>query len=551
MGGHVALDHAARHPRAWGLVAIEVSFGAAARERRRTRLALSLRRSYASRDEAIARYRLMPSTPGVSERVRDALAEHSIRELPDGRFVYKFDPRWFGLPPAPHERLDDVRCPALVIRGAHSTLLTREGAESVVAKLPSARLIEISGAGHNVHLERPTEVIVAITEHLSAHARATGLISWCSGAAARNAMSDLLFRPLTEQIDALARRSVSAVELMTETLARIDATRATLNAFSRGRRPRRAARAGARRRRSGSRAASARPLEGIPLGVKDLEHARGLVTSMGSVPFQDHLASADSVQVARLRAAGAIVVGKTNVARVRLHRDHEEPAVRRDAQPVEPRAHAGRLVGRIGGRDRGRRRLARHRERRRRLGAAARLVHGLLRAEAELRPDPARAERSLGDGRHRRCTARSRARVEDAALFLDLVAGPAPAAIRTRCRTRASRIARCSPTCRAGCASAIRPTSATPWCRATSRRSPTTRRASSREDHRFEEVDGGPPQLGREWGLLGAFEMLGRLEPLLPEHEQEFGRGFLEGALAGAPHDARALGRDPPPARGS
>jgi pimeloyl-ACP methyl ester carboxylesterase len=153
----------------WGLVSVELSFGAASRERRRTRLALSLRRSYPTRAEAIARYRLIPSTPGVPERVRAALAERSIRELPDGRFVYKFDPRWFGLPPAPHERLDDVRCPVLVIRGANSTLLTREGADALVAKLPSARLVEISGAGHNVHLERPTEVIVAITEHLSAH----------------------------------------------------------------------------------------------------------------------------------------------------------------------------------------------------------------------------------------------------------------------------------------------------------------------------------------------------------------------------------------------
>ena len=58
-----------------------------------------------------------------------------------------------------------------MIRGANSTLLTREGAESVVAKLPTARLIEISGAGHNVHLERPTEVIVAVAEHLAAHTR--------------------------------------------------------------------------------------------------------------------------------------------------------------------------------------------------------------------------------------------------------------------------------------------------------------------------------------------------------------------------------------------
>lgn len=167
MGGHVALDHSARNPRVWGLVAIEVSFGAAATDRRRTRLALTLRRPYATREEAIARYRLMPSTPNAPESLRRTLAEQSVRETDDGRFVYKFDPRWFGLPPAPHANLADVRCPALLIRGSESTLLTREGASAVVARMPAGRLIEISGGGHNVHLERPSEVIVAVTEHLS------------------------------------------------------------------------------------------------------------------------------------------------------------------------------------------------------------------------------------------------------------------------------------------------------------------------------------------------------------------------------------------------
>jgi pimeloyl-ACP methyl ester carboxylesterase len=174
MGGHIALDHAARDTRVWGVVAVEVSFGAARRERRRTRLALTLRRHYATREEAIERYRLMPSTPGAPESVRLALADHSIREEPDGRFAFKFDPRWFGLEPAPHADLADVRCPTLVIRGGNSTLLTRDGAVSVVEKLPAGRLLEISGAGHNTHLERPTEVIVAISEHLSAHLPGVG-----------------------------------------------------------------------------------------------------------------------------------------------------------------------------------------------------------------------------------------------------------------------------------------------------------------------------------------------------------------------------------------
>lgn len=54
------------------------------------------------------------------------------------------------------------------------------------------------------------------------------------------------------------------------------------------------------------------PLAGVPLGVKDLEDVAGLPTSFGSQAFRDRIAREDSVQVARLRAAGAIVVGKTN-----------------------------------------------------------------------------------------------------------------------------------------------------------------------------------------------------------------------------------------------
>ncbi len=55
------------------------------------------------------------------------------------------------------------------------------------------------------------------------------------------------------------------------------------------------------------------PLAGIPCGVKDLEDARGFVTTFGSALHQkDAPAKADSVLVARLRAAGAVIVGKTN-----------------------------------------------------------------------------------------------------------------------------------------------------------------------------------------------------------------------------------------------
>src|SRR4051794_7332449 len=55
------------------------------------------------------------------------------------------------------------------------------------------------------------------------------------------------------------------------------------------------------------------PLAGIPLGVKDLEDVAGLPTSQGSAVFAGGApAAADSLLVSRLRAAGAVVVGKTN-----------------------------------------------------------------------------------------------------------------------------------------------------------------------------------------------------------------------------------------------
>jgi amidase len=54
------------------------------------------------------------------------------------------------------------------------------------------------------------------------------------------------------------------------------------------------------------------PLHGLPIAIKDLEDTAGIRTTYGSVAFSEHVPVADSLLVARLRAAGAIVVGKTN-----------------------------------------------------------------------------------------------------------------------------------------------------------------------------------------------------------------------------------------------
>ncbi|WP_246785425.1 amidase [Bradyrhizobium sp. cir1] len=54
------------------------------------------------------------------------------------------------------------------------------------------------------------------------------------------------------------------------------------------------------------------PLHGVPVGIKDLTDTAGLTTTYGSVLFRDHVPAEDDLVVARLRRAGAIILGKTN-----------------------------------------------------------------------------------------------------------------------------------------------------------------------------------------------------------------------------------------------
>ncbi|MGA6927204.1 MAG: amidase family protein, partial [Desulfosarcina sp.] len=120
--------------------------------------------------------------------------------------------------------------------------------------------------------------------------------------------------PAWELAARVAKKEISPLELMQATLDRIERTNPELNAFV-ALRPEAAldeARAMTEKIAAGESPESPGPLAGVPVGVKDLEDAAGLVTSYGSIPFKNNLARDDSIQVARLKAAGAIVVGKTN-----------------------------------------------------------------------------------------------------------------------------------------------------------------------------------------------------------------------------------------------
>jgi Asp-tRNA(Asn)/Glu-tRNA(Gln) amidotransferase A subunit family amidase len=122
------------------------------------------------------------------------------------------------------------------------------------------------------------------------------------------------FRDVTieELVSAVRARRTSARELAEAAIANIERLNPVLNAFCAVDRAAAFADADAidARLRRGDPVG---PLAGIPLGVKDLEEARGYVTTFGSdLHKADAPATYDSVLVARLKAAGCVVVGKTN-----------------------------------------------------------------------------------------------------------------------------------------------------------------------------------------------------------------------------------------------
>ncbi len=81
-------------------------------------------------------------------------------------------------------------------------------------------------------------------------------------------------------------------------------------------------------------------LHGIPQAIKDLAHAKGIRTTWGSPIFKDFVASEDSIHVARVRAAGAIIIGKTNTPEFGLGSHSYNPV-----HGVTRNAHDPKLAG--------------------------------------------------------------------------------------------------------------------------------------------------------------------------------------------------------------
>ncbi len=110
----------------------------------------------------------------------------------------------------------------------------------------------------------------------------------------------------------IGTKELSPVELLEACIRRIEAINPAVNAvtatcFARAR----AEAAAAEKAALAGEALG--PLHGLPTGIKDLEETAGLLTTYGSPLYRDNIPQADNTMVGRVRKAGAIIVGKTNV----------------------------------------------------------------------------------------------------------------------------------------------------------------------------------------------------------------------------------------------
>jgi Asp-tRNA(Asn)/Glu-tRNA(Gln) amidotransferase A subunit family amidase len=133
----------------------------------------------------------------------------------------------------------------------------------------------------------------------------------------------------------IGARQISPVELLASCRARIEQVNGAVNAFvaTCWERAEAEARAAERAVMTGK---TLGPLHGLPIGVKDLVMTEGLLTTFGSPQFSDLVPDADERQVAAIRQAGAIVMGKTNTPEFGAGANTVNPVYGATGNPFDP-----------------------------------------------------------------------------------------------------------------------------------------------------------------------------------------------------------------------
>lgn len=149
---------------------------------------------------------------------------------------------------------------------------------------------------------------------------------------------------VSEMIRALADGSVTSVELVTRSLDRIEKIDPTVGAFLSVDREGAlaAARESDKRRKQG---AARGALDGVPFAVKDNINVAGLPMTCGSRILDGYRSVYDATAVGRLRAAGAIPIGKTNLDEFGMGSSTEHSAYRVTKNPHDPNCVPGGSSG--------------------------------------------------------------------------------------------------------------------------------------------------------------------------------------------------------------
>ena len=160
-------------------------------------------------------------------------------------------------------------------------------------------------------------------------------------------MDDLIFASLTDIADAIRSKQVSASEALEAHLARIDAVNPTLNAVVQLCADR------ARAEAAEADAAIARGdelglLHGVPITLKDSHDTEGVVTTGGTLGRKNFVPDADSTVAARLRGAGAVLMGKTNTPELTLSGETDNLVYGQTRNPFNPDRTCGGSSGGAG-----------------------------------------------------------------------------------------------------------------------------------------------------------------------------------------------------------
>jgi pimeloyl-ACP methyl ester carboxylesterase len=114
--------------------------------------------SYATREEFVQRYRLRPTGTTAAPEIVRHLAERGGRQLPDGRWIHKFDRNVY----AQRNPIDSflywsrIRVPTLLVKGGRSDRITPELFAEVHARCPQVDLVEVPHSDHHVFLDNPS-----------------------------------------------------------------------------------------------------------------------------------------------------------------------------------------------------------------------------------------------------------------------------------------------------------------------------------------------------------------------------------------------------------